>query len=242
LKGKTSSTRTIHAPRKRRLSEYADTSSQNITTTKVLSSLSNQNHIDYAKGWAWQQVLMSHRLNQRRQLKHQQPEHPNIQDDDDDCILLLEHQPVYTLGRGASEEHLTFLNSDVAGNNSPEVISLREKLSRKYRGQDAARLCVDRRALDDIILSLPLQQAVDLLASKATPVLAPNGVPIFRVDRGGEVTFHGPSQLVVYPVFDLKRLPFEADLHWFLRNVEEVVIQTLRHYDIDGVRDDINTG
>ena len=87
-----------------------------------------------------------------------------------------------------------------------------------------------------------MQEAVDLLASKATPVEAPNGVPIYRVDRGGEVTFHGPSQLVVYPVFDLKRDPYKPDLHWFLRNVEEVVIETLRHYDIESVRDDINTG
>ena len=61
-----------------------------------------------------------------------------------------------------------------------------------------------------------------------------------------EVTFHGPSQLVVYPMFDLKHGPnspsYKADLHWYLRMIEEVIIQTLSHYNIDGNRDEINTG
>jgi len=74
------------------------------------------------------------------------------------------------------------------------------------------------------------------------PVLAPNGTPIFRIERGGEVTFHGPGQLVVYPLLFLKNKPFKQDLHWYLRMVEEVIIQTLLHYDIKGVRDKINTG
>ena len=225
------------------------------TTTNVLSSLSNEKCMDYAKGWAWQQVLMSHRLHTRRQLKLKQPDTDSNRDpinnhhiaQDNDCILLLEHAPVYTLGRGASEEHLTFLNTDSTTKSSSDLGSdteayLREKLSRKYKGKDAARLSVDRRALEDELMRLPLRDAVDRIASKATPVEAPNGVPIFRVDRGGEVTFHGPNQLVVYPVFDLKRDPYKSDLHWFLRKVEEVVIQTLRQYDIESVRDDINTG
>lgn len=72
--------------------------------------------------------------------------------------------------------------------------------------------------------------------------MAPNGVPIYRMERGGEVTFHGPGQLVVYPLSDLRRPPYKQDLHWYLRMVEEVVIQTLLAYDIKGNRDDINTG
>jgi len=72
--------------------------------------------------------------------------------------------------------------------------------------------------------------------------MAPNGVPIYRVERGGEVTFHGPGQLVVYPLLDLKRVPLKQDLHWYLRMVEEVVILTLQHYDIDACRDEVNTG
>lgn len=76
----------------------------------------------------------------------------------------------------------------------------------------------------------------------STPVMAPNNVPIYRVERGGEVTFHGPGQLVVYPQFDLRRLPFQQDLHWYLRMVEQVVILTLQEFGIEGYRDEINTG
>jgi lipoyl(octanoyl) transferase len=66
---------------------------------------------------------------------------------------------------------------------------------------------------------------------------------VYRIERGGEVTFHGPGQLVVYPLLDLRRQPpFRMDLHWYLRQVEQVVIDTLARYDIVGVRDDINTG
>ena len=74
------------------------------------------------------------------------------------------------------------------------------------------------------------------------PVLAPNGAPIYRIERGGEVTFHGPGQLIVYPLLDLRCQPYQKDLHWYLRSVEEVIIQTLGEYGIEGVRDDINTG
>ena len=72
--------------------------------------------------------------------------------------------------------------------------------------------------------------------------MAPNHVPIYRIERGGEVTYHGPGQLVVYPLIYLKRKPYQEDLHWYLRQMEEVVIQTLQYYDLEGVRDEINTG
>jgi len=91
-----------------------------------------------------------------------------------------------------------------------------------------------------------LMTAVERLTKSISPVVAPNGVPVYRVDRGGEVTFHGPSQLVVYPMLDLKdggrSGAYQADLHWYLRMIEEVIIQTLKHYGIDGNRDEINTG
>lgn len=82
------------------------------------------------------------------------------------------------------------------------------------------------------------------------PVIAPNGVPIYRVERGGEVTYHGPGQVVVYPLFDLqqqqreheKQLVFKPDLHWYIRTLEQIIIDTLQVYNIIGYRDDINTG
>ena len=67
--------------------------------------------------------------------------------------------------------------------------------------------------------------------------LASKGVELFEVERGGDVTFHGPGQLVGYPIIDLKR--HKQDLHWFLRSVEEAVIRTLSRYRIPGER---NTG
>jgi lipoyl(octanoyl) transferase len=142
---------------------------------------------------------------------------------------------VYTLGRGADENHLTFLQKE-------ENSAIREKLSRKNRGEGSARLSVDRRLLEDDLLQRSDQEAVDILSRIASPVTAPRDVPIFRIERGGEVTFHGPGQLVVYPLLDLQREPYKQDLHWYLRMVEEVIILTLQHYNINGVRDEINTG
>ncbi|XP_020205809.1 octanoyltransferase LIP2p, chloroplastic [Cajanus cajan] len=49
--------------------------------------------------------------------------------------------------------------------------------------------------------------------------------PIYRTERGGEVTFHGPGQLVMYPIMNLRR--YKMDLHWYLRTLEEVVIRAL---------------
>jgi lipoyl(octanoyl) transferase len=63
---------------------------------------------------------------------------------------------------------------------------------------------------------------------------------LLRVDRGGEVTYHGPGQLVVYPILDLNY--HKKDLHWYLRQVEETVIRTLAKFDIEGKRVDGLTG
>jgi len=86
-------------------------------------------------------------------------------------------------------------------------------------------------------------EVVDRLTESVSPVLAPNGFPVYRVDRGGEVTYHGPSQLVVYPMLDLKRGEREDDLHRYLRKIEDVVLLTLDHYGIDTAsRDETHTG
>jgi lipoyl(octanoyl) transferase len=189
--------------------------------------------IDYSKSWAWQHVFLSRRLALRRR---DQP--ILVGEEDSDCILLLEHTPVYTLGRGSDENHLTFLRDD-----SSEAHEIRSKLSRKVRGPGSARLSIDRQVDNLVIAELPMNQAVDRLCQLAgTPVIAPNNVPIYRVERGGEVTFHGPCQLVVYPLLDLRRPPYQQDLHWYLRMIEEVIIQTLQHYNIESVRDEENTG
>ena len=55
-----------------------------------------------------------------------------------------------------------------------------------------------------------------------------------RVDRGGEITYHGPGQIVGYPILDLRE--HGQDLHKYLRDLEEVLIRTLAAYDLVGER------
>lgn len=99
-----------------------------------------------------------------------------------DCLLLLEHPAVITLGRGGKREHLRV---------EEEVLGAR-------------------------------------------------GIEVWDVERGGDVTFHGPGQLVGYPILDL--IQHGGDLHRYARQLEEVVIRTLRAYGIDGQRSAGRTG
>jgi lipoyl(octanoyl) transferase len=195
--------------------------------------------MDFCRGWAWQQLLLSRRLAHRRRqgLHKERHNSSNTHEYDSDTILFLEHAPVYTLGRGADENYLKcFQDAD-------STVML-EQLSRSNRNSpNSARLSMDRNLLDDDQLwQQNCHQIVDTLSTLALPVMTPNGVPIYRVERGGEVTFHGPGQLVVYPLLDLQREPFRNDLRWYLRMIEQVLIDVLKEYNIEGVRDDINTG
>ncbi|MFN8627192.1 MAG: lipoyl(octanoyl) transferase LipB [Candidatus Binatia bacterium] len=101
-----------------------------------------------------------------------------IAGDAHDYLLLLEHEPVYTLGRGADAADL--LGADVA-----------------------------------------------------------LGVPTFRIGRGGGVTFHGPGQLVAYPIITLAHA---RDVHRYVRALEEVLIRTCAAFDIAAERRDGLTG
>src|ERR1700682_1182660 len=71
-----------------------------------------------------------------------------------------------------------------------------------------------------------------LIASPA--FLESNGVELFEVERGGDVTFHGPGQLVGYPIIDLKR--HRQDLHWYLRKIEEQLIKHLPRLHLSSAR------
>lgn len=66
------------------------------------------------------------------------------------------------------------------------------------------------------------------------------GATSIAIDRGGDITYHGPGQLVVYPILDLDRI--FTDLGRYLRSLEEAVIATLAHYGIEGVRIEGRTG
>jgi len=93
-----------------------------------------------------------------------------------DTLLLLEHPPVYTLGRNAKKENL-------------------------------------------------LTSAAELAA---------RGAQVFEIDRGGDVTYHGPGQLVGYPILDLAQ--HRRDIAWYMRSLEEVLIAVARDYRIKAGR------
>ena len=93
-----------------------------------------------------------------------------------DLLLLVEHEPVVTMGRTAKQQNLTA---------PPELLAAR-------------------------------------------------GVQLFEVERGGDVTYHGPGQLVGYPIVDLKR--HRQDLHWYLRQVEEALITAIGEHGLSGER------
>lgn len=77
-----------------------------------------------------------------------------------------------------------------------------------------------------------------LLASERE--LQTNGTEVVYVDRGGDITYHGPGQLVGYPIINLEN--YYSDVHRYLRDLEEVIIRTLAEYGITGYRDESFTG
>ncbi|SFL48231.1 lipoyl synthase [Pelosinus propionicus] len=81
-------------------------------------------------------------------------------------------------------------------------------------------------------------ERANILASDA--VLKAKDCEVCQVDRGGDVTFHGPGQLVGYPLLDLRH--YGQDVHAYVEKLEEVIILTLRDYGINAVRDEEYTG
>ena len=72
----------------------------------------------------------------------------------------------------------------------------------------------------------------NLLLSEAE--LSERGIEFFPINRGGDITFHGPGQIVGYPILDLEC--FFTDVHRYVRNIEEVIIRTIAEYGIEGGR------
>jgi lipoyl(octanoyl) transferase len=103
------------------------------------------------------------------------------------------------------------------------------------------------RLEDDLLLLLEHPPVVTLgRGTRATSLpLDPNtlrrrGIEVFEIERGGDVTYHGPGQLVGYPIFDLGR--HRRDLHWFLRQIEAALIAALEPFGIPGERREGYTG
>ena len=101
-----------------------------------------------------------------------------IAGESEDTLLLVEHEPVYTLGKNADKNHL-------------------------------------------------LQHY-------------PDNIQIFQIERGGDITFHGPGQLVGYPILDLHN--YKKSVSWYMRSLEQVIINTLQKYGIKGEQKEDLTG
>jgi lipoyl(octanoyl) transferase len=129
--------------------------------------------VPYERAWALQEAVQERLIAAKRAEPPETVPH---------VLLLLEHPPVYTLGKSG----------------------------------DADNLLVSEERLTDL------------------------GAEFHRIGRGGDVTFHGPGQLVGYPLFDLDR--FFTDLGRYLRALEEVILRTCADYGALGTRVDGRTG
>jgi lipoyl(octanoyl) transferase len=113
--------------------------------------------------------------------------------------------------------------------------------------RDVARRRITGEIDDDVLLLVEHPPVVTLGRTAkganliASPeFLASRGVELFEVERGGDVTFHGPGQLVGYPIIDLKR--HRKDLHWYLRQVEQALIDAIAELGLTGERVERYTG
>jgi lipoate-protein ligase B len=99
-----------------------------------------------------------------------------------------------------------------------------------------------RSSYPDILLFVEHPHVYTLgRGAKTANVLAPQEVPVYRTSRGGDVTYHGPGQLVSYPIIDL-RSKLRKDVHRYLRNLEMTAIRTLWDFGLEGARNPPYTG
>lgn len=113
--------------------------------------------------------------------------------------------------------------------------------------QERVLSCVASGALGDVLLFVEHDPVLTLGASFHEENLllpaeeyARRGIALARTGRGGDVTYHGPNQLVAYPIFDLNR--HGKDLHKWLRDLEETVIVAVASFGLTGYRFPPNTG
>lgn len=103
-------------------------------------------------------------------------------------------------------------------------------------GEDPAA----RSPHQDVVLALEHPHVYTLgRSSKRSDLRFEPGDPavpaaVLEVSRGGQITYHGPGQLVVYPLLDLTR--YKKDLHWYVTTIEDVIIDTLGHFGLQGGR------
>ena len=104
-----------------------------------------------------------------------------------------------------------------------------------------AQARIHGRLQEDLLLLLEHPAVVTLgRTAQGTHVLRPEGVDVVEVERGGDVTFHGPGQLVGYPILDLRG--YRQDLHWYLRTLEQALMVALDELGIPAERNAGYTG
>jgi len=126
-----------------------------------------------------------------------------------DYLVCLEHKPVYTLGRSSKPSDLLF------GKENIEIQSHDIKSS----SNQSSSGCTISGIFDN--------------ARKAAALF---GADLHEIERGGKVTYHGPGQLVVYPMLHLREPFFKPDLHLYVHKIEEVIIKALAHFGISAER------
>lgn len=107
--------------------------------------------------------------------------------------------------------------------------------------RDLAQSRIEGRIPHDLLVLLEHPPVVTLgRNSQDAHVLRSSGMDVFEVERGGDVTFHGPGQLVGYPIIDLTG--YRQDLHWYLRTLEQALIAALEALGIPAERNPGYTG
>ncbi|HEU5042455.1 MAG TPA: lipoyl(octanoyl) transferase LipB [Gemmatimonadales bacterium] len=126
----------------------------------------------------------------------------------------------------------TLAVTDLGRRAYPEVLELQRELCRQR---------MTGAAPDDVLLLVEHEPVVTLgRGTRATSLPLPpsdllrRGVPVVEVERGGDVTYHGPGQLVGYPILDLGG--HRRDLHWYLRTLEDVLILALGRVGVEAER------
>jgi len=124
------------------------------------------------------------------------------------------------------------LYTDLGRMDYPAALALQERIVELKQ----------REPLADVILFVEHPHVYTLgRGGKASNVLLPQEVPVMRTSRGGDVTYHGPGQLVVYPLIDL-RSKLRKDVHRYLRNLELSAMRTLTDFGVEGIRRPPYTG
>ena len=173
--------------------------------------------------------VASSQQHSHRQQQHQQPRDP----------ILIPYEQGWQRQQELWQRHATSSNHKYKSDDEEEE---------EEDGRSHAQASITNPCLNDVLLMLQHEAVYTLgTASDESFILNinnnsnTNSIPIQRINRGGEVTYHGPGQLTVYPVLDLRH--YRQDIHWYVRALEQVVILALQSLGIpDAVRDDETTG